>query len=100
MVADVAAARVQARTAAESQKVVRLMLLVFMGIDVAGESSMAENTTRERGAQEEKPGQREVKRAPSARQDFSRPKEGRDVAPEKEVATGKRTSKSPWMGGG
>jgi hypothetical protein len=61
---------------------------------------MADNPNRERGAQEEKPGDRERKRAPSARQDFTRPQQGRDVAPEKEVVKGTRTPDSPWMGGG
>src|SRR5687767_8127540 len=100
MVSYVAAARIHARKAAAIQKVVRLMRLVVMGIDVAGESSMSENTTRERGAQEEKPGEREAKQTPSTRQDFARPKEGRDVAPEDEIAKGNRTTDSPWMGGG
>jgi hypothetical protein len=61
---------------------------------------MADNPNRERGAQEEKPGEREAKRAPSTRQDFTRPKDGRDVTPEEEVKKGNRTSNSPWMGGG
>ena len=61
---------------------------------------MADNPSRERGAQEEKAGEREAKRAPSTRQDFTRRKEGRDVAPEEEVVKGNRTPKSPWMGGG
>ena len=65
------------------------------------EGSMADNPNRERGAQEEKPGEREAKRAPSTRQDFTRPQEGRDVAPEEEeVVKRKRSPKSPWMGGG
>jgi hypothetical protein len=61
---------------------------------------MADNPNRERGAQEEKPGEREVKRAPSTRQDFTRPEDGRDVTPEKAVRKGTRTPNSPWMGGG
>ena len=61
---------------------------------------MADNPSRERGAQEEKPGEREAKRAPSTHQDFTRPQDGRDVVPEKEVVKGRRSSKSPWMGGG
>ena len=61
---------------------------------------MADNPNRERGAQEESPGEREAKRAQTMRQDPSRPEEGRDVPPEREVVAGKRTRKSPWMGGG
>jgi hypothetical protein len=61
---------------------------------------MADNPDRERGAQEEKPGEREAKRAPSTRQDFTRPQDGRDVVPDKEVVKGTRSPKSPWMGGG
>ena len=61
---------------------------------------MTEKPEREHGAQEEKPGDREAKRAPSTRQDFSRPSEGRDAVPEDEVAKGHRTTDSPWMGGG
>jgi len=61
---------------------------------------MAEIPDRERGAQEEQPGQREVKQSPSARQDFTRPKEGRDVPPEDPIESGDRTLDSPWMGGG
>ena len=55
---------------------------------------------RERGAQEERPGDREAKRAPSNRQDFNRPEEGRDSLPKDKVLKGKRTTRSPWMGGG
>ena len=61
---------------------------------------MADNPDRERGAQEEKPGEREAKRASANRQDFTRPQDGRDVVPEEEVVKGTRSTKSPWMGGG
>lgn len=61
---------------------------------------MAENPDRERGAQEEQPGHREKKRAPSTRQDFTRPQEGRDTLPEDEIVKKNRTTKSPWLGGG
>ena len=61
---------------------------------------MTENPDRERGAQEEQPGQREKKRAPSTRQDFTRPQEGRDTLPEDETVKKNRTTKSPWLGGG
>jgi hypothetical protein len=61
---------------------------------------MTDTPDRERGAQEEKPGQREVKQSPSTRQDFARPKEGRDVPPEDSIESGDRTLDSPWMGGG
>lgn len=61
---------------------------------------MAENLDRERGAQEEQPGQREKKRATSIRQDFTRPQEGRDTLPEDETVKKNRTTKSPWLGGG
>jgi hypothetical protein len=33
-------------------------------------------------------------------QDFGKPPEGRDQAPADAVKEGKRSSKSPWMGGG
>ena len=61
---------------------------------------MTENPDRERGAQQEQPGQREQKRAPSNRQDFTRPQEGRDTLPEDENVKKNRTTKSPWLGGG
>lgn len=61
---------------------------------------MADKPNRERGAQEEKTGEREAKHAPSTHQDFTRPKDGRDVAPEKEIEKGTRSPRSPWMGGG
>jgi hypothetical protein len=61
---------------------------------------MADNPNRERGAQEEKPGERETKRAPSTRQDFTRSQDGRDVTPEEKIVKGTRSPKSPWMGGG
>ena len=61
---------------------------------------MGENPDRERGAQEEHPGERETKRAQLTRQDFNRPAEGRDSVPEDEVVKGNRTTDSPWMGGG
>jgi hypothetical protein len=61
---------------------------------------MVDHADRERGAQEEKPGQREVRQSPSSRQDFTRPKEGRDVPPEDSIENGDRTLDSPWMGGG
>jgi hypothetical protein len=61
---------------------------------------MSDNPNRERGAQEEKPGEREAKRAPSTRQDFTRPEDGRDVTPQEKVEKGTRTPNSPWMGGG
>ena len=61
---------------------------------------MADNPDRERGAQEEKPGDREEKRARATRQDFTRPQDGRDVPPEEEIVKGTRTPRSPWMGGG
>jgi hypothetical protein len=61
---------------------------------------VGDNPERERGAQEEKAGEREAKRARATRQDFNRPKEGRDVPPEQSIVTGHRTTDSPWMGGG
>jgi hypothetical protein len=70
------------------------------GIAVANERSMADTPERERGAQEEKPGEREAKRAASTRPDATRHKDGRDAAPEAEVVKGNRSPKSPWMGGG
>ena len=70
------------------------------GTGVAQQRDMADNPDRERGAQEEKPGDREAKRAPSNQQDFNRPSEGRDSVPDDEVVKGNRSTKSPWMGGG
>src|SRR5688500_10200894 len=101
MVVNVAAASVQDTSAVDSQRVFgRIAVTVNIGTDVAGQYGMSPNTTRERGAQEEKTGEREAKHSPSTRQDFTRPKEGRDVAPEDEKAKGTRTTDSPWMGGG
>lgn len=61
---------------------------------------MADNPDRERGAQEQKPGEREAKRALTNANDGSRREEGRDVPPEQAVIEGKRTRDSPWLGGG
>jgi hypothetical protein len=70
------------------------------GTAVAQQRDMDDNPDRERGAQEEQPGDREAKRAPSNQQDFNRPPEGRDRVPDDEVVKGKRSTESPWMGGG
>jgi len=61
---------------------------------------MPDHPERDRGAQEEKPGERETRRAQATRQDFTRRMEGRDVPPDAVVLNGQRTRDSPWMGGG
>jgi len=53
-----------------------------------------------RGAQQETAAEREAKKNPSNQQDFGKPSEGRDEAPSEPVNLGKRSPKSPWMGGG
>jgi hypothetical protein len=73
---------------------------LIAGSVVALPLNVADKPDRERGAQEEKPGDREAKHAPSTRQDFTRPTEGRDVPPSDEIVKGNRNPKSPWMGGG
>jgi hypothetical protein len=61
-----------------------------------------EETPRDenRGAQKKSPAQREAERNPANVQDFGRPAEGRDVPPADQVEKGKRSPRSPWMGGG
>lgn len=51
------------------------------------------------GAQQESPADRESKKD-ADKQDFGKPAEGRDEAPAETVEQGKRSPKSPWMGGG
>jgi len=54
-----------------------------------------------RGAQQERPADREAKKNPVDEQDFKKPSEGRDKPPDKKtVEKGKRSPDSPWMGGG
>jgi hypothetical protein len=53
-----------------------------------------------RGAQQETTAEREAKKNPSNQQDLGKRPEGRDEAPSEPVKLGKRSSKSPWMGGG
>jgi hypothetical protein len=53
------------------------------------------------GAQQESPAEREArKNNPSEKQDLEKPSEGRDKPPAETVEEGKRSPKSPWMGGG
>ena len=54
----------------------------------------------ERGAQEESTGEREAKKDPALQQDLEKPPEGRDQAPTESIEKGKRSTDSPWMGGG
>jgi hypothetical protein len=53
-----------------------------------------------RGAQQERPAEREAKRNPADRQDLERPSKGRDEPPDDAVDEGKRSPDDPWMGGG
>jgi hypothetical protein len=57
-----------------------------------------EHERKKQGAQQENPAEREAKKNPANQQDLERPSEGRDEAPEDKK--GKRSPKSPWMGGG
>jgi hypothetical protein len=53
-----------------------------------------------RGAQQESPADREAKKNAADKQDLAKPSEGRDEPPAETVQEGKRSPKSPWMGGG
>ena len=53
-----------------------------------------------RGAQQETPAEREAKKNPTGQQDLEKPSEGQDMPPRETVEQGKRSPKSPWMGGG
>ena len=59
-----------------------------------------EHDRKKQGAQQEKPAEREAKKNPANQQDLERPAEGRDEAPAESIEKGKRSPKSPWMGGG
>jgi hypothetical protein len=59
-----------------------------------------EHGDERRGAQQQSPAEREVKKNPANRQDRGKPPEGRDEPPAETVDKGKRSSDSPWMGGG
>ena len=59
-----------------------------------------EQGTDRSAPQNESPGEREKKKDPANRQDFSKPAEGRDKPPAKPVEEGKRGPRSPWLGGG
>ncbi len=62
---------------------------------------MVEEQGNEReGAQQVSPAEREAKKNPSDKQDLEKPSEGRDKPPAETVEQGKRSPKSPWMGGG
>jgi len=72
-----------------------------LGIKVAQIPCMVDEQGDERrGAQQETPAERETKKNPTDRQDFEKPSEGRDLPPGETVEQGKRSPKSPWMGGG
>ena len=72
-----------------------------MGIKVANTPGVVEEHGNERkGAQQESPAEREAKKNPSQKQDLKKPPEGRDEPPADTVEQGKRSPKSPWMGGG
>ena len=71
------------------------------GVRFAAACNMVEEQGSERrGAQQETPLEREARKNPSNSQDVERPAEGRDEAPAEPVDQGKRSSKSPWLGGG
>jgi hypothetical protein len=71
------------------------------GSKVADAAGMVEEQGNEReGAQLESPAEREAKKNPSEKQDLEKPSEGRDKPPAETVEQGKRSPKSPWMGGG
>ena len=73
----------------------------MQGIKVAKAPSMVDEQGDEReGAQQESPAEREAKKNPSEKQDLEKPSEGRDEPPAETVEQGKRSPKSPWMGGG
>ncbi len=57
-----------------------------------------EHDREKHGAQHVNPVEREAKKNPANQQDFEKPAEGRDEAPA--ITKGKRSPKSPWMGGG
>ena len=59
-----------------------------------------EHNRKKQGAQQENPAEREAKKNPANQQDLDKPAEGRDEAPADRVKEGKRSPKSPWMGGG
>jgi hypothetical protein len=53
-----------------------------------------------RGAQQESSADREAKKNPVDKQDLKKSSEGRDTPPDEALEKGKRSSDSPWMGGG
>ena len=53
-----------------------------------------------RGAQQETVAEREARKNQANQQDPDKPSEGRDEPPAETVNEGKRSPKSPWMGGG
>ena len=59
-----------------------------------------EHGDESRGAQQERPAEREAKKNPANRQDLEKPSNGRDEAPAEPVKQGKRGRESPWLGGG
>jgi len=59
-----------------------------------------EQGTERRGAQQETPAEREAEKNPTNQQDREKPAEGRDAAPTESIEKGKRSTDSPWMGGG
>jgi hypothetical protein len=76
-------------------------VVVNVGIKVAKALSVVEEQGNERErAQRESPAEREAKKNPAEKQDLENPPEGRDEPPAETLEQGKRSPKSPWMGGG
>ena len=74
---------------------------MLVGIRVAETFGMVDEQGDERrGAQQERPTEREAKKNPANRQDLGKPSKGRDQAPAEPVEQGKRSPDGPWMGGG
>jgi hypothetical protein len=72
-----------------------------LGIKVAQSPRVVDEQGDERrGAQQESPADREAKKNAADKQDLGKPSEGRDEPPAETVEEGKRSPKSPWMGGG
>jgi len=59
-----------------------------------------EQGTERSGAQQETSAEREAENNPANHQDLEKPPEGRDEAPTESIEKGKRSTNSPWMGGG
>jgi len=59
-----------------------------------------EQGTERSGAQQGTPAERELRKIRRTTQDLEKPPEGRDAAPTESIEKGKRSTDSPWMGGG